>query len=76
MDLFQKNIILNSYDIFTQSVMQQEISTPPTMMSFMIDKVRQSERNGETVGPSESISNANELLDELEVTNMKEEIGL
>ena len=47
-----------------------EISTPPTM------KVRQSERDGETVGPSESISSANELLDELEVTNMKKEIGL
>ena len=56
--------------------MQQEISTPPTMMSFMIDKVRQSERDGETVGPSESISNANELLDELEATNMKKEMGL
>ena len=53
-----------------------EISTPPTMMSFMIDKVRQSERDGETVGPSESISSANELLDELEATNMKKEIGL
>ena len=46
-------------------------------MSLMIGaNTRPSERDGESDGPSDSISHANELLDELEVTNMKNEIGL
>lgn len=58
-----------------------EVSTsqPPAMkerISLMIGSIRPSERDGEGFRPSDSMSRANELLDELEVTNMKKEMGV